>query len=153
MEKPRCLPLIHVLTKSGPLLSERLILSLTPELNQMPTLNFLCKKLNMIMLSPSLKEPALLLVDFRPTLNCLMRPRGELKPILIQISSVLNTEIDIIKQNPSTKKPWLILTAESTKKRTFMMLLIKTRSSTQRLEKEHQLNRELAIKFINQDKA
>ena len=46
--RPLCSPLIHALTRSGPHLSERLISSQTLEQNQMPTLNFLCKKLNMI---------------------------------------------------------------------------------------------------------
>lgn len=122
--KPRCLTLIHALMKSGPLLSERLISSQTPELNQMPTLNFLCKKSKLITTWQKLQEPAQSLVDFRLILNCLMRPRGELRLIPIQTSSVLNTEIDIIKLSPSTKKPWLILTAESTKKRMCMTSLM-----------------------------
>ena len=99
--KPRCLTLIHALMKSGPLLSERLISSQTPELNQMPTLNFLCKKSKLITTWQKLQEPAQSLVDFRLILNCLMRPRGELRLIPIQTSSVLNTEIDIIKQSHS----------------------------------------------------
>ena len=100
-EKKPLFVLIQHFMKNGARHSERLTWSQIIELSQMLSKNFPLRNVNLIIHLNRLIEWALLLVDSKPTHNSLMKLHGKLKQILIQTSSELNTEIDIIKQSHS----------------------------------------------------
>ena len=102
MERPLSWPLTPHWMKSGAQLSGRPIWSQTIDLSQTLTLRCQCKSSSSTMLWQLRIERALLLVDFRLTLNCSTRPLGKQRKILTQTLLELSTGTDIIKQNLST---------------------------------------------------
>lgn len=115
---------IHICSNNGAQHLERLTWNLMKELSLMLTLNSQLERWNMIMPLIKQTELAQLQVVSKLMLNYLMKLHGRLRITLIQTSSGLNIEIDIIRINHSINQLSEINTEDWIEKNSCMIIMI-----------------------------